>query len=435
MSEINHAKYLCNTIATHRHDNYKRFSAPSITSITTNYPSDSILEIEAISKLPFNIKNYGDTLLAFFMKLDIFPIGENAINFVNDVKSNSYTYTWISANLKSYCDTKITTNESSTADTLPNNNSIQVEPSLTDNNLINSVLLKNLTDKLNQMDERFNLYSCASITSTIRNDHLRELETTVDKLQKFKNSSTINRSYADSKVIPKALATCRFPPGIYPDSTYKSEFDDLIKKFQMEILDFNFKYISDTIKELENKVSSTLAVIKVYDFKIDEKHTIFCKQSEEKFKSSFIDSNEKFQNTAKKPATTNVNPVTITVPSEPSEPTDSAKIAPKVAPKPQRTNNKKSHTNNYNGYNNKNYNNNQYNNNGYNNNQYHAPTRSYQSNNYTTTPYNSYNRSYNQYGSQSSNSSSHLATPNTLNGSLSGRLNFSSQNSAQSNNS
>jgi len=348
MSEqhLAHAKYLCNLLATHRHDQYKRVSAPTITSLKSSYLPESIKEIESFSKLTLTESTLGNILLKYFEYLDIFDIGENAINLVNDIKSNEYLYKWISTDLKAYCATKLLVNESTHMNrATPDSNAPSALMTTTNVNydsLINSSILEKLNEKLDRMDARFNLISNACITSTSRNDHFSELESNLDKLQKYKNSIAINRSYAESKVFPKALSIDRFPVGIYPDPKYKMDFAALLGKFQLEILDLNHQHVLDNIKELENKVSGTLDVIKLYDDKFDDKYKILKKQSEEKLKASFKISNEKFQSlltASKTPRVTNTNQdnnsTSIIRNSSTSRPTQ-----PKPVPLPQRVNNK-----------------------------------------------------------------------------------------------
>ena len=193
------------------------------------------------------------------------------------------------------------------------------------------------------MNEKFTRFSSASVGTTTRTDHLRELENAVDKLQKFKNASAINRSYHDANVIPKALGSNRFPIGIYPDLTYKSEFANLINKFQLEILDFNHKHITENIEELENKVSGILDVIGMYDHHIKTKYNIFKSQSESKHKANLTDSMEKFQNTSKK-ALVHINQDSESIQSEPDiSVIDSTNAQPTASHKHQR--NKKKNNN------------------------------------------------------------------------------------------
>ncbi len=202
--------------------------------------------------------------------------------------------------LKSYCDTKLVSNESIHFNNATPNRGSYVANSNTEainatDLSLNTSLFVQLNAKLDRMDACFNLIRNACITSTSRNDHLSELESNLDKLQKYKNSASINRSYADAKIFPKALAINRFPVGIYSDPKYKLDFATLLGKFQLEILNLNHQHILDNIKELENKVSSTLDIIKMYDDKFDSKYKILQKQSEDKLKTSFKISNEKSQ--------------------------------------------------------------------------------------------------------------------------------------------
>lgn len=299
------------------------------------------------------------------------------------------------------------------------------------------------------MNEKFTRFSSASVGTTTRTDHLRELENAVDKLQKFKNASAINRSYHDANVIPKALGSNRFPIGIYPDLTYKSEFANLINKFQLEILDFNHKHITENIEELENKVSGILDVIGMYDHHIKTKYNIFKSQSESKHKANLTDSMEKFQNTSKK-ALVHINQDSESIQSEPDiSVIDSTNAQPTASHKHQRNKKKNNNINrnNYNyNYNNdsnyQNYNtsntsrsyNNIQQNDAYNskpNNSYnrcHTPNTSYNGSN-GSYRYNSTTQPNNQYSSVPPNN---FVAPTKFTGSLNNRLNFSSQNSNQS---
>ncbi len=117
--------------------------------------------------------NFGPILLKYFEHLDIFSIGENAINLVQDIKSNTYVYKWISSDLKSYCDTKLLSNDSThVTDVTPNRGAYVANTNTaatidTSSDLsLNTSLFEQLNAKLDRMDACFNLISNACITST-----------------------------------------------------------------------------------------------------------------------------------------------------------------------------------------------------------------------------------------------------------------------------
>ena len=95
MSGINEAKlsnvidYVFNVLATHRHDDYARWSTNSFTQMKKH---SDISVLEQYLDFEFTFANTSNTLLKIFNDYNILKLGNNAINLGKDIKQSFFKY-------------------------------------------------------------------------------------------------------------------------------------------------------------------------------------------------------------------------------------------------------------------------------------------------------------------------------------------------------
>jgi hypothetical protein len=132
------------------------------------------------------------------------------------------------------------------------------------------------------------------ISDSVKSDHYGELKRLKDKSQRLKNSRTTLYSYKSNQVLPKSLSRENFPFPMYSkDKVFVDKFNAMIKRFQLDILDFTIKYVEEQLDELEKEIIAKIKSIKSFDKEADSTITITDNDVFNKYKHKLEQSQEK----------------------------------------------------------------------------------------------------------------------------------------------
>ncbi|CAF1085904.1 unnamed protein product [Brachionus calyciflorus] len=107
----------------------------------------------------------------------------------------------------------------------------------------------------------------------IKDKHYSNLESILDKNQRFNNTKTITETYISNDLVPKSLSKHFFPEPLFKDdNNYKDMFfNELIPKFQNEKLQFNLDFINSEIESLNQNISNEISNLEKIDTNVDSK--------------------------------------------------------------------------------------------------------------------------------------------------------------------
>ena len=264
-------KDLFNYLSTHFHDDFSRLSATTLSKYLEHL--DVSLIVNSHDNIEPSYKNLSSLIEKIFEKQDFLTCGENAIAFVNFVKSNSNKlsdpkFMWISSSLAEFCKAAITTTNSHNLiveETVLNNESnSNFNPSLNSDSSSNSNDISNLISSLRNdintdVQTQLLTFMRNSMSKSVKDEHYQDLEELLNRKVKHNNSLTVNKQYHSNKVFQSSIHKSRFPkPWIPDDPIFVDKFDKLISKFQTEIQEFNINFIEEKAQVLNKDITSKL---------------------------------------------------------------------------------------------------------------------------------------------------------------------------------
>ncbi len=329
-------KDLFNYLATHFYDQFSRMNA---TSFNKYINARALIKLTTLNnETPIKFNNLSKCIEFIFEKHDYLNCGENAIRFVNFVKThkdNLSNMPWLSSDLIAFCSNAIpqstpTLNPSSASQppphqhvdsTSPTDDST-ILPGSTDNQTtssLNNTTLSDqtLTDLRNNLNTDINNalknFMLMSMSRSVKNEHYQELEELLIKFTKSQNSLTVNKAYNTNSIFQATISKDQFPsPWLKNDPQFVQGFDQLITTFQTQIQNYNITYITEIANKQRKAVDDKIEFIGKFDSDATAKCTVL---------------EDKVTNDLKKLLTKSVEKVNrlITLPSQPRQ------ISPKAS--------------------------------------------------------------------------------------------------------
>lgn len=278
-------KTFFNFLSTHFVDDFARYSASAPAMYIQRYNTTEF-ERKYNNNAPFSIKDTNNIIMEIFKETNPIECGENAITFIEYIKSNKTKYvgrnSLFSEELITLCTNTITTTDSANLVIDETTNSQTSINSTSENNtttaplhsttINNSSFVEALSGLSNDLKSQIKLFMLNSMPISVKDEHYQELEVLLKQKITTKNALTVNKSYNTNKIIQKSINQNNFPsPYLSSDPVFVDSFNKLIQQFQVQIQEFNIKYLEDKLVTINTSVNEKINFIKHIDHNATDK--------------------------------------------------------------------------------------------------------------------------------------------------------------------
>ena len=216
--------------------------------------------------------------------------------FFNNIRQDKFHF--IDDNLLSYLD----------------KNPLYCKTNGTTNDIKINYLLKTIDNKLenkfiatlNKVKEMIsplieNTNESLNLTNEAKTNHINELKSIMDKLERRRITYNNLKSYNDNMIVPKIYDSIKLPPPLFKeDKIYTQKYQECLKKIRNDYLKFNINYLEENIEDLTTSFNEKKNLISRFNNNINEETTQFDNHLKLKYKNKIENAAEKVKRISEK---------------------------------------------------------------------------------------------------------------------------------------